>query len=159
MRPGHAKYLPEQEIEEIADGVPGNWGIVVLEDYLAVSTAGPLVEGIFGEVFGPQVIGVYSSTLNDLRVSRMHGWDGPQKWRDKSRKEERDFPRPNFQCPGKVGGLRSENQLNVELACNTAQTRKDLLTEDNSTQRCRNSLKLTNVGTSYFDFRPFRQKE
>jgi len=36
-----------------------------------------LVEGIFGEVFGPQVIGVYFSTLDELRVSRMHGWDDP----------------------------------------------------------------------------------
>jgi hypothetical protein len=73
MGPGHAKCLPEQEIEEIADGVPGNWGIVVLEDYLAVSTAGPLVEGVFGEVFEPQVVGIYFSTLGELRVSRMHG--------------------------------------------------------------------------------------
>jgi len=83
----------------------------------------------------------------------------PQRWRDRSRKEGRDFPRLNFQCPGKVGGLGSENQFDVEMACNTAQTGKDLLTEDNSTQRCCNILKLTNVGTNYFGFRPFSQKE
>jgi hypothetical protein len=102
MRPGHAKHLPEQESEEIVDGVPGNWGVVVLEDYLAVSAAGLLVEGVFGEVFGPQVVGVYFSTLDELRVSRMHGWDGPQKWRDRSRKEGRDFPVLIFSAPGRL---------------------------------------------------------
>jgi len=47
---------------------------VVLEDYLAVSAAGFLVEGIFGEVFGPQVVAVYFATLEIYELVECIDW-------------------------------------------------------------------------------------
>ncbi len=58
MRPRPVEQFRNQKAAEVFERVLVNRGVIVLEDNLAVSTSCYLVEGVFGEVFGPDVVGV-----------------------------------------------------------------------------------------------------
>ena len=58
MRPRPAEQFRNQKGAEVFERVLVHRGVVVLEDDLAVSAGCSLVEGVFGEVSGPDVVGV-----------------------------------------------------------------------------------------------------
>jgi hypothetical protein len=75
MRPRLTKQFVCQKSHKIVQRVPGNRGVVVFEDDFAVSAAGFLIEGVFGEVFGPDVVRVELCALEEVEKLVKNGLD------------------------------------------------------------------------------------
>jgi hypothetical protein len=58
MRPRPVEQFRNQKGAEVSERILVHRGVVVLEDDLAVSAGCALIEGVAGEVFGPDVVGV-----------------------------------------------------------------------------------------------------